>query len=211
MSTTLSYIPDENFSQFLDALERREQREWNWLIAEFRKKLIPFLRKRTQSYPSNALLNRDQFLEEVIEETLLQFYQIFGKGSFESYGNLEATVVTTAGYKLKEGFARLKKEQRMYFMEGDALSVMRERMATTEETTMVAEAEKIAEIKEKLNDLEKKDKDLLIRYFGGEELQDIADDLEISPAACRKRKQRIVEKLKNLILKAFTLFILLFL
>jgi len=83
LNTTLSYIPDEDFSRFLDALERKEQREWNWLIAEFRKKLIPFLRKRTQSYPAKALLSRDQFLEEVIEETLLQFYQIFSKGSFE--------------------------------------------------------------------------------------------------------------------------------
>jgi RNA polymerase sigma factor (sigma-70 family) len=211
LSTKLSYIPDEHFSRFLDALERREQREWNWLITEFRKKLIPFLRKRTQSYPSNALLSRDQFLEEVIEETLLQFYQIFGKGSFESYGNLEAAAVTTAGYKLMEGFTRLKKEQKMYFMEGDALSAMRERMATVEERAKVAESEKIAQIKEKLNDLNSKDKDLLMRYFGGEELQDIADDLEISPAACRKRKQRIVEKLKNLVLKAFTIFILLFL
>ena len=211
MKTTLSYIPDDDFPRFLDALERREQREWNWLIAEFRKKIIPFLRKRTQSYPAKALLSRDQFLEEVIEETLLQFYQIFAKGSFESYGNLEATVVTTAGYKLKEGFARLKKEQKMYFMEGDALSVMRERMATAEERAMVAEAEKIEEVKAKLNDLAGQDKDLLMRYFGGEELQDIADDLEISPAACRKRKQRLVEKLKNLVLKAFTLLILLFL
>jgi len=211
LKTTLSYIPDENFNRFLDALERREQREWNWLIAEFRKKLIPFLRKRTQSYPAKALLSRDQFLEEVIEETLLQFYQIFGKGSFASYGNLEAAVVTTAGYKLKEGFARLKKEQKMYFMEGDALSVMRERMATAEERAMAAEAEKIEEVKAKLNELEEKDKDLLMRYFGGEELQDIADDLEISPAACRKRKQRIVDKLKNLVLKAFTLLMLLFL
>jgi len=70
---------------------------------------------------------------------------------------------------------------------------------------------KIEEIKTKLNDLNGKDRDLLMRYFGGEELQDIADDLEISPAACRKRKQRIVEKLKNLVLKAFTLLILLFL
>ena len=211
LSATLAYIPDKDFSRFLNALGQKEAREWNWLIARFRKSLIPFLRKRTQMYPSSALLSRDQFLEEVIEETLLKFYQLFEAGSFENYGNLEAAVITTANFKLKEGFARLRKEQRTYFMEGDALSVMREKNHRLSEAAREDEAEKISEIKEKLRELDKKDKDLLLRYFGGEELQDIAEDLEISPAACRKRKQRIVERLKSLVLKAFTLLLIPFL
>lgn len=207
MDASLNYIPDKNFDRFLNALKHKEVREWNWLIAKFRQSLLPFLRKRTHSYPTSALLSREQFIEEVIEETLLKFYQLFEKGSFENYGNLEAAVITTAGFKLKEGFARLRKEQRVYFMEADALSVMREKMHSAKEAAQVEEADKILEIKEKLKELNKKDKDLLLRYFGGEELQDIADDLKISPAACRKRKQRIVEKLKFLVLKAFTLLI----
>lgn len=211
MNATLAYVPDKDFNRFLNALGQKEAREWNWLIARFRKSLVPFLRKRTQLYPSTALLNRNQFIEEVIEETLLKFYQLFEIGSFENYGNLEATVITTANFKIKEGFARLRKEQRMYFMEGEALSVMREKIHSADEKAQAAEAEKISEIKEKLKELNEKDKDLLLRYFSGEELQDIADDLEISPAACRKRKQRIVERLKSLIFKAFTLLAILFL
>ncbi len=211
MNARLAYIPDKEFDRFLSALGQKEAREWNWLIARFRKSLVPFLRKRTQMYPSSALLSRDQFLEEVIEETLLKFYQIFETGSFENYGNLEAAVITTASFKLKEGFARLRKEQRMYFMEGDALSVMRERMNTAREKAEAEEAEKISEIQEKLEELNHEDKNLLLRYFSGEELQDIADDLEISPAACRKRKQRIITRLKSLVFKAFTLLAILFL
>lgn len=210
MSNLLNYTPDEDFARFLTALEQKEQREWNWLIAQFRQRLLPFLRSRTQSYPTTALLDRGQFLEEVIEETLLQFYQIFQKGSFSKYADLEATVITTAGFKLKEGFARLRKEQKTYFMDVDALNAVREKRGNQEEALAAEEAEQIALIKNKLNLLEANEKDLLVRYFNGEELQDIAEDLNISPAACRKRKQRIVEKLKGLIVKVFTLLTLLF-
>lgn len=210
LSNLLNYTPDKDFDRFLVALKENKEREWNWLIAQFRQRLLPFLGSRTQSYPSNALLDRGQFLEEVIEETLLQFYQIFKKGSFSKYSDLEATVITTAGFKLKEGFARLKKEQKMYFMEDDALNAVREKRGSQDAALATEELERIALIKNKLNLLETGEKELLIRYFNGEELQDIAQDLSISSAACRKRKQRIVEKLKSLIFKVFTLLTLLF-
>ena len=84
------YNPDENFDQFLEALKKNKPKEWNWLIGTFRQKLIPFLHKRLQAYPSNALLNRNQFVEEVVEETLIQFFKIFQTGSFEKYGDLAA-------------------------------------------------------------------------------------------------------------------------
>jgi len=210
LSKLLNYNPDEYFDRFLLALQQKEQREWNWLIAKFRQRLLPFLRSRTQSYPSNALLSRQQFLEEVIEETLMQFYQLFQKGTFAAYSDLEATVVTTSTYKLKEGFARLKKERQLYFMEAEKLSVVREKQGSQETQLATKEAEQIALIKEKIQILDTAEKDLLIRYFNGEELQDIAEDLAISAAACRKRKQRILEKLKGLIFKVLSLLILLF-
>lgn len=209
LNFTLSYTPKDDFPRFLTALQQKEQREWTWLIAAFRNNLVPYLRKNTQLYPKSALLSRDQFIEEVIEETLLKFYQIFEKGSFEVYENLEAALITTAGYKLKEGFARLRKEQKIYFMEGEALGVMRERVLSNEERADLEQAEKVAKIKEQLNRLDSDERQLLTRFFAGEELRDIADDLNISPAACRKRKQRVVERLKSMVLKAFTLVILL--
>lgn len=210
VTADLSYIPDENFARFLNALERKEAREWNWLITQFRRKLLPFLRKRTQSYPRRALLSRDQFLEEVIEETLLKFYQLFEGGSFASYDSLEAAVVTTAGYKLKEGFARLRKEQKIYFLEAEALNVMREKAHTADEKAAAAEAENIQKIKENLNRLGADDRSLLVRYFAGEELQDIAEDLLITPAACRKRKQRVLDRLRSLVFRATAFLLLLF-
>jgi len=210
LSKKYSYYTDNNFDHFLNALHQQEQRAWHWLIEQFRQKLIPFLRKRTQSYPSNALLSRDQFLEEVIEETLLQFYQIFQKGSFQSYSDLEATVVTTAGYKLKEGFARLRKEQKMHFMEADKLGVLRQKLEGNNEHQEAEKAANIALIQSEMQQLKPDEKNLLVRYFNGEELQDIAIDFDISPAAARKRKQRIVEKLKGFVLKALTSFLVFF-
>ncbi len=201
MDVSLTYDPIENFDLLLSALSQKDARAWNWLVTRFRDRLRPFLWKRTGSYPKNAILSREQFMEEVIEETLLQFFQIFQTGSFYDYSKLEATVVTIAGYKLKEGFARLRKEQRTYFMEADALSVLKEKQTTT--TVTKEEVEAVYTIKKELNQLELAEKELLMRYFNGEELQDIAEDLNISAAACRKRKQRIVEKLRARVAKLF--------
>lgn len=200
MDVSLTYDPIENFDLLLSALSQKETRAWNWLVNRFRQRLRPYLWKRTGSYPKSAILSREQFLEEVIEETLLQFFQIFQTGSFYDYSKLEATVVTIAGYKLKEGFARLKKEQRTYFMEAEALSMLKERQTISADKEDI---EAIYTIKKELNQLEGKEKDLLVRYFNGEELQDIAEDLNISAAACRKRKQRIVEKLRTRVAKLF--------
>ncbi len=208
MKSEAAFHPDEDFEQFLGALTNNGARQWNWLIAKFRQKLIPFLNKRIHSYPQWALLSKSQFIEEVIEETLLQFFKIFKTGSFSSYSDLEATVITTAGFQLKAGFGRLKKEQRIYFMEAEALSALQEKHGQSIRESASGLAENIADIKNKLNQLESEEKDLLLRFYNGEELKDIADDLAISPSACRKRKQRILEKLRDLVIKTISLLIL---
>lgn len=204
LNQTNKYNSELDFDRFLLDLKSNDAKAWNWLVAKFRLKLIPFLNKRVSGYPKTALLNKGLFLEEVIEETLLQFFKIFPKGVFSNYGNLEATVVTVAGYKLKEGFARLKKEQRLYFLPAQELN----RLAEDNTEVTAEEAENIRIIKEKLQQLPLPDKDLLARYFDGEELQDIALDLNISSAACRKRKQRIIEKLKALVFKTISILLL---
>lgn len=204
----ITYDPNQDFGHFLTELQKQSPKEWNWLIMKFRQKLIPFFKKRIQYYSSKALLSKDQFIEEVMEETLLQFLKSFKSGSFSSYSDLEATVVTIGGYKLKEGFARLKKEQRIYFMEVDALNVMRENLSRNDQEVEANQLQRIVEVKEKLELLPAEEKDLLLRFFNGEELQDIAEELKISAAACRKRKQRILSKLKNFIFKNLTILFL---
>ena len=205
MQHSLSYNPNKDFDSFLAALHRKDEKAWNWLVAKFRKKLVPYLHKRITSYPRSALLSKNQFIEEVIEEVLLQFFQLFQTGSFANYGNLEAAVVTVASYKLKEGFARLKREQRLAFVDTTELDRLKE---TASNEDLSANSDQIMLVQEKLNQLPNKDKDLLVRYFDGEELQDIASDLKISAAACRKRKQRIIEKLKALVFKTINLLFL---
>ena len=97
----------------------------------------------------------------------------------------------------------------MYFMEAEALGVMKQKLEGSKEKNEVIQAENIALIKTEMKRLDSSEKTLLLRYFNGEELRDIAHDLNISPAAARKRKQRIVEKLKGFVLKTLSFFIFL--
>lgn len=197
----MDYQPDERFDFFLSQLKKQSPREWHWLIERFRQRLMPLLLNQSKSYPQKALLSREQFIEEVFEETLLKFYELFGSGSFQQYADLEATVVTVAKYKVKEGFSRLKKEKKWYFMEAAALAAMCEKILGEQQEWEQEQLERIAEVKKHLGQMEGSEKELLSRFFNGEELQDIAEDLKISPAACRKRKQRVLQKLRDAVMQ----------
>ncbi|MFK7932823.1 MAG: RNA polymerase sigma factor [Saprospiraceae bacterium] len=200
----MNYQPDERFDYFLTALQRQDPSEWKWLIARFRERLMPWLMSKTTSFSSRNITTRIQFVEEVFEESLLKFYELFKTGKFTKYGDLEATIVTVAKYKLKEGFARLKKEQRWYLTDESTLVSISQQRETSNYYEQQQRRESIQLVRENLTKLKKEEQVLLTRFFAGEELQDIANDLAISPAACRKRKQRIVEKFKSIILSKLT-------
>lgn len=196
-----NYQPNSNFDVFLAQLHQKHPMAWKWLIAAFRKRLLPWLMNKTANYSKQFLSNRKQFVEEVFEACLLKFYELLATGEFKSYNDLEATIVTIAKYKLKEGFARLKREQRIYLIEDEGLMTIQQRQGWEEEQAERQQQEMIYRVQQQLKRLNKEDRQLLQRYFEGEELQDLAKELNISPAACRKRKQRILDKLKKFVLK----------
>ena len=181
-------------------LRKQAQREWTWLIGQFRQRLMPVLVTKAKSISTTNLTTQSEFAEEVFEECLLKFYELFEKGKFEKYSDLEATIVTISSYKIKEGFSKIKRDQRLYFMDAEALSTMREKHLGQLDKQEQKQLELTANIRQHLSSLPPQESDLLLRFYSGEELQDIADDLSISPAVCRKRKQRILEKLRTLIL-----------
>ena len=199
------------FDSFLEALQNQSQREWTWLIGKFRSRLMPVLMSRAKNIAASAVVTQTEFAEEVFEECLLKFYELFENGRFEKYEDLEATIVSISKFKLKEGFARLKRNQRLYFMGAEALSVYREKHLRNLDEEEQRKVELIAEIRTHMDKLPPEESNLIMRFFDGEELQDIAADLSITPAACRKRKQRIIDKLKTLVLKHASLLILLML
>ena len=186
----------------MDQLQKQSPREWSWLVGQFRKRLMPVLMSRAKNIHSSALMTPPEFAEEVFEECLLKFYERFGDKVFEKYSDLEASIVRISDFKIKEGFAKIKRDQRLYFMDAEALSVMREKHLKNEDAQEKEKVELVSEIHRHLSTLPPEESNLILRYFNGEDLKDIADGYNISPAACRKRKQRIIDKLKNLVLKA---------
>lgn len=198
----LNYQPNSQFDFFLNQLKKNNSPEWKWLINRFRQRLRPWLNSKTTTYPKNALQTQTQFIEEIIEESLIKFYELLPEGTFAQYADMEATIVTVAGFKLKEGFRQLKKDQKIFLLEPTALKNLQEQQIYQKEKIDKDQLEMIVEIKENFRKLDTEDQTLLNRYFNGEELQDIAIDLAISPAACRKRKQRIIDKLKTFVLNA---------
>ena len=194
--TTATSI-DGPFGQFLQQLRTREPRAWNELVTRLRPVLKAYLRSRIRRY-SGGLLNRNEFTEEVIEETLLKFFELFEDRHFERYEHLEATVMTIAKYKLKEGFGRLRRERERYAPDE------RPDQRPAPDAARPTEDPRIGHVHHELNKLPATDQELLLRYFNGEELRSIASDLGIAPAACRKRKQRLTERLRSLLTTLLT-------
>lgn len=203
---------NEQFPNFLEKLRGQSPKEWGWLVRQFRNRLMPVLVARAKNLSSSAsLITPQEFAEEVFEECLLKFYELFENGVFEKYGDLEATIVRISDFKLKEGFAKIKRDQKLYFMDAEALAVMREKHLKNADQEEKEKAELIGEIHKYVNQLPEDESDILLRFFNGEDLKHIAEDYGISPAACRKRKQRIVEKLRGMILKYTGMLLLLML
>lgn len=194
--------PNENFGVFLEKLRSGSPEAWRMLVMRFRKRLINWFLKKAAFYPSDALLSKKQFAEEVFEESLLKFYELFQTGQFDRYEDLEAMIVTVAGYKLKEGFARLKKERYIYSsgIPEQNFESTRQHFDAFHASDDRATEELIFVVKENIRKLDSDEQELLTRFYNGEELRDIALIQEISPEACRKRKQRALEKLKTFVL-----------
>ncbi len=193
----VNYELEDNFEELLTQLKAQHQRAWEWLVVKFRKRLLPMLHYRSSSYPQNALQTKNQFVEEVIEESIIKFNDLLPGGTFKTYNDLEAMIVTVAGFKLKEGFARLKKEMQLHTMESDDLVYLAE---NTQRNGVQEESEKahlILTAREAIKHLNPTDQSILNRFFDGDELTEIAENLNISPEACRKRKQRALESLRD--------------
>ncbi|MEL6863465.1 MAG: sigma factor-like helix-turn-helix DNA-binding protein [Bacteroidota bacterium] len=150
----------------------------------------------------NAGQTRTQFIEEVFEESLFKFYDLLHAGTFNSYNDLEAMIVTICSYKLKEGFVRLKKERRLYCVEADQLNYLREAQYANELASQQKQEELLMLVHQKMLLLPYEDREILNSFFEGQELNDIAKSLSISSAACRKRKQRALDKLRSLVFQS---------
>ena len=197
---SLGYDVEDNFSRFLQALRKGESVEWKWLIAYFRSNVIPWIRKKDGRLPVNSIISESHFVEQVFTQSLIQFYELFQSGNFESFNHIRSLMFKIADIKLKEAYRQHKKDQFIYFAEDDtSLKSMAGKTAFFEIEQQ--QTEHIQALKAALAKLPDLDRQILLKFANGERFNQIAVDLGLSEANCRKRKQRAMERLKNILKK----------
>ena len=202
MSTIkLSYDPEKEFLRFLEQLRAQAQPEWQWLLDMFRAKVKPYLFKIDGNLPAGAIASVDEFIEEVFANSLYRFYEQFAEGDFQSFAELRSLMFRIAEFKLKEGYYRVRRDSLLYFTDDVRTSNLTEHQDELS-VRESQEKETILELRNQIDQLPPLDRELLIRYAKGEELGSIALNLGLEAAACRKRKQRALDKLKALVVNA---------
>jgi len=197
----LSYNPELEFPRFLQELQQQAQPEWTWLLEVFRQKVKPYLFKIDGNLPLGTIASVDEFIEEVFANSLFQFYEKFASGEFKSLADLRGLMFRIAEYKLKEGYQRVRRDKLIYFTDDVRTSNLTEK----QDNLTIREAQEreiVAELRDQLTQLPTQDREIIVRFAKGEELGSIALNLGIEAAACRKRKQRAMEKLKQLVSQA---------
>ena len=197
----VEYQPEKNFERFLEQLRTREPQAWQWLCDQFRAKVKPWLFKIDGNLPPGTILSVDEFIEEVFANSLFKFYEAFENGQFKSLADLRGLMFRIAELKLKEGYHKVRRDKLIYFtddLNSGGLSAHQDDLSVRE----TQDQDLILELRDQVNKLSSSDRELLVRFARGEELASIAANLGLDPAACRKRKQRALQKLKQLVLAA---------
>jgi DNA-directed RNA polymerase specialized sigma24 family protein len=197
----LSYNPEIEFLHFLQQLRGQAQPEWQWLMDMFRSKVKPYLFKIDGNLPPGTIASVDEFIEEVFANSLFRFYEQFAEGEFNSLAELRSLMFRIAEFKLKEGYHRVRRDKLLYFTDDVRTSNLNDRQDDLS-IREIQERETILELRDQIEQLPPTDKELLVRFAQGEELGSIALNLGLEAAACRKRKQRALERLKVLVINA---------
>ena len=194
MNSSKKNKPTETtFPQFLEALHASNTSTWTQLVTRLREVTLPWLIKRIGALPHYALISPSELANEVFAESLAKFYDLFQEGEFKKFQEFQSLMFKISELKLKEGLAKVKKDSHIL------------RIATNQELENKLEADKNDQSKIEnrkiihnyLLSLPDADRTLLQRYYWGERLTDIAQDLGISEANCRKKKQRALNKLRQ--------------
>lgn len=119
-------------------------------------------------------------------ETLIQFRKILIQGKLE-YGNLRYI------FNRMAKFFVMKKKKRTQEFSSDEIEIFELKNLQNN-----YDDEEIEKIKSVWINLEEEEKKILYLHFNlGARLKDIAQNLDISEAAVRKRKQRVLTKIKS--------------
>lgn len=201
---TIEHNAINHFDIFAARLVGQKQREWQWLIAHFEELVIPWLFKKA-SLPADYTMSKEAFVEEVFANSTYKFYELFKIGSFQSLADLRGLMFKIAALKLKEGYQKIKRDQRIYFND-DLISTENSAFEITIGERRRKEA--LNEIKEHIYNLPQEEQQILLEYLNGESFKEIAETTGLSEANCRKKKQRALTKVKKMFFDAIRVLVL---
>ena len=190
---------NRDFKGFLEKLRHGDTKTWTHLVGKLKAVTVPWLLKRIGRLPEYSLVSEIEFANEVFAESLAKFYPLFNKGEFKKYQDLQSLMFRISELKMKEGFAKNRKNSVLYRPGNNNL--MEAEINKTMELTADDEAkkEKIQVLQIQIQKLSEDDQKLLQRFYAGEKMVDIAQEMKTSEANIRKRKQRALERLKKLL------------
>lgn len=188
-----------DFPALLARLRRRDAGAWTVLVGRLRQTTLPWLRKRIGVLPPYAVVTEQEFALEIFAESLAKFYTLFEKGHFTKPAELQSLMFKVAELKMREGFARLRKEALIYRPRDSAEfeTAKQELRDWVEEDDLARQ--RAQNVQRYLLELNENDRGLLCRYYAGEKLADLAREMNVSEDNIRKRKQRAFDRLKQLL------------
>jgi RNA polymerase sigma factor (sigma-70 family) len=203
-------LGEQDFESTLLQLRQRAPLAWKALVGQLRCVTLPWIARRVGPLPAHALLTEQELALEIFAESLFKFYQLFERGSFLKPQELQSLMFKIAELKTKEALRRVGKEKWIYRPSGEAdfekgLSKIPDWNAEDDLAKTRAQA-----LQKHLGSLQPEDRKLLERVYAGEKMSQIAQELGTNEENLRKRKQRALEKLKQLLGAAATMTTMLF-
>ena len=196
------------FKVTLLQLQQRDQLAWNTLVGQLRRVTLPWIAKRLGNLPPYALLSRQELSLEIFADSLSKFFDLFEKGVFTKPEALQSLMFKVAELKTMEAFRRIKKEALIYFPKDEmdfekSLSQIPDWTAEDDQ-----EKERARVLQQHLADLKEDDRTLLERFYAGEKMSRLAEQMNTTEENLRKRKQRALERLKQVLGVASSVFLL---
>jgi len=193
-----SNIPTEDFESLLAGLRRRDVQAWSLAVGQMRQVTLPWLRRRVGRLPSYALVEEQEFVLEIFADSLAKFYDLFDSGNFGKAADMQSLMFRVAELKMKEAFARLQKDALIYrpaSPEAFEVAVQKQPDWTADDDLA---RERAVALQQQFATLEADERDLLQRFYSGEKMSRLAQELGLTEENLRKRKQRALDRLKQL-------------
>ncbi len=184
------------FPSYCDRLRAKDPAAWQWLMGHFEERVKPWLFQKVAALPKGYNMARQDFVEEVFAQATYKFYDLFQNGHFETLSDLRGLMFRVAEFAVKEGYQKVKRDQKLYFSDEIAPESMNDMNAEAQAEKRKQEA--LETVRAFIRQLPRKDQDILGLYLDGLSFQTIALRTGLTEPNCRKRKQRALEQVKHL-------------